>query len=78
MPKTIFSPEQERFLELLRRTREEAGITQVELAVKLKVPQSFVSKVESGERRVDLVELQRICKALGASLTKFVRKFEED
>jgi transcriptional regulator with XRE-family HTH domain len=78
MPKTIFSAGQERFLNLLRQVRERAGVTQVELARKLKVPQSFVSKIETGERRVDIVELELICKALGISLTKFVQKFEHD
>ena len=78
MPKTIFSEGQERFLRLLRQAREDAGMTQVQLAKKLAVPQSFVSKIESGERRVDLVELQAVCKALGISLSKFVRKFEQE
>lgn len=73
MPKTIFSGGQERLLKFLRDEREKAGLAQVELAKKLGVPQSCVSKVESGERRVDLVELQNICKALGISLLKFVR-----
>ena len=77
MPKTIFSAGQERLLKLLRDEREKAGLTQVELANKLGVPQSFVSKVESGERRVDLVELQSICRALGTSLVKFVQSFEK-
>jgi len=76
MPKTIFSKDQERLLKLLRDAREKAGVTQVELAAKLGVPQSFVSKVESGERRVDLIELQAICKAMGISLTEFVGEFE--
>jgi transcriptional regulator with XRE-family HTH domain len=77
MPKTIFSAGQERLLQLLRETREKAGVTQAELAKRLGVPQSFVSKIESGERRVDLVELQSICKALDVSLVKFVREFEK-
>lgn len=77
MPKTIFSAGQIRFLKLLRETRESAGITQVELARKLKVHQSFVSKIESGERRVDIVELEMICKALRTSLTEFVQNYEQ-
>lgn len=78
MAKTIFSAGQERLLRLLRTARESAGLTQVELAKKLNVPQSFVSKIENGERRVDLVELHAICKALGVSLSKFVQKFEQE
>lgn len=76
MPKTIFSDGQEKFLQLLRQSRKTAGMTQAELAIKLKVPQSFVSKIESGERRVDLVELHSICEALGISLTEFARNYE--
>jgi transcriptional regulator with XRE-family HTH domain len=75
--KTIFSQEQERFVRLLREARERAGMTQVELAKKLEKPQSFISKIESGERRVDLVELEYICKVLGISLTKFVQRYEK-
>jgi len=45
------------FLSKLKEARVTAGLTQVEVAHKLKRPQSFVSKIESGERRVDVVEL---------------------
>jgi transcriptional regulator with XRE-family HTH domain len=45
------------FLGKLKQARVEAELTQVEVAKKLKRPQSFVSKIESGERRVDVVEL---------------------
>jgi transcriptional regulator with XRE-family HTH domain len=44
-------------LELLRQARQEAGLTQIEAARALGRPQSFVSKCESGERRVDFIEL---------------------
>ncbi len=50
-------PEYRRFLVRLRAAREGAGLTQVEVAKRLHVPQSFVSKSETGERRVDVVEL---------------------
>ena len=76
MPKSIFSAGQEKFQNLLTETREEAKLSQVSLAKKLNRPQSFVSKYESGERRLDLVELQEICKALEISLVDFVKKFE--
>jgi transcriptional regulator with XRE-family HTH domain len=76
MPKTIFSEGQEKLQKLLRHARTGAGLSQVELANKLSRPQSFVSKYEIGERRLDLVELQQICQALKISLTDFVRKFD--
>jgi transcriptional regulator with XRE-family HTH domain len=77
MPKTIFSTEQIAVQDLLRRARLEAGLTQAALARKLKRPQSFVCKYEIGERRLDLVELREICRALGVSLTQFVKRFEK-
>jgi ribosome-binding protein aMBF1 (putative translation factor) len=68
---------QEALLSLLRRIRIEAGMRQEDLADKLGMPQSVVSKFESGERRLDLLELRDVCVALGISLEDFVRRFEE-
>jgi transcriptional regulator with XRE-family HTH domain len=63
-------------LELLRQVRVEAGLRQVDLAKKLRQPQSFVSKYESGERRLDLLELTQVCRACGISLVSFVERFD--
>jgi transcriptional regulator with XRE-family HTH domain len=63
-------------LELLRQVRIEAGLRQVDLAKKLRQPQSFISKYESGERRLDLLELHQVCNAVGISLREFVKRFE--
>jgi transcriptional regulator with XRE-family HTH domain len=76
MPKSIFSEGQEKLQKLLQTTRQKANLTQSELAKKLNRPQSFVSKYESGERRLDLVELRQICQALKISLVDFVKRFE--
>jgi transcriptional regulator with XRE-family HTH domain len=67
---------QDRFLYLLRQVRLDAGLTQAELASRLKMPQSFVSKYESGERRLDILELRHICKVTGTKLEKFARRLE--
>jgi transcriptional regulator with XRE-family HTH domain len=67
-----------RLLGLLRRVRVEARLRQVDLAKKLRQPQSFVSKYESAERRLDLLELRQVCAAVGISLPEFVRRFEGD
>jgi ribosome-binding protein aMBF1 (putative translation factor) len=67
----------QRWRALLRQVREEAGLRQSELAKRLGRPQSYVSKYESGERRLDIVELDEICAVLGIPLQKLVRRFEE-
>ena len=53
----IYSTRYQKFLKRLRKAREEANLTQADVALKLRKPQSFVSKCESGERRVDIIEL---------------------
>ena len=63
-------------LELLKKARVDAGLRQVDLAKRLGVPQSMISKYEVGERRVDLLELRDICAALDISLPEFVQKLE--
>jgi len=75
--KTIYTEDQKRLRNLLKSARLEAGLTQEQLAERLSVPQSFVSKYESGERKLDLIELRNICRALGISLLSFVRQFDE-
>ena len=77
MPRTIHTAEHARLVRLLRRLRDESGLTQGELAARIGADQSFVSKYETGERRLDLVELERIAQALGISLTTVVRKYEQ-
>lgn len=63
---------------LLKQVRLEANLRQLDLAGKLNMPQSFVSKYESGERRLDLVELKKICDVIGLSLEEFTKRFEEE
>ncbi|MDE3102490.1 MAG: helix-turn-helix transcriptional regulator [Chloroflexota bacterium] len=66
------SADYDAFLRKLRAARKRAGLTQVEAARRLGKPQSFVSKIESGERRVDVVELKAIAKAYGVPATYFL------
>lgn len=65
---------QQKLQELLRETRNKSGLTQVELAERLGVHQSYVSKYESGERRLDILELQDVCDACDIPLISFVKK----
>jgi transcriptional regulator with XRE-family HTH domain len=60
------------FLGRLKQARVEAALTQVEVAQKLERPQSFVSKIESGERRVDIVELNELAKLYRRPLDFFL------
>jgi len=57
---SAYPEEYRRFLKKLRAARLEAGLNQVDVAKFLKKPQSFVSKFETGERRIDPVELQHL------------------
>jgi len=61
---------------LLRDLRLTAGLRQIDLAERLGVKQSFVSKYESGERRLDVLELRRVCKSLNTTLAAFAAKLE--
>lgn len=65
------------FLNLLRKTRIEAGLRQSDLAHRLGVPQSMISKYEVGERRVDVLELRDICESIGVSFPSFICELEE-
>lgn len=64
MAKSLHTSEYEAFRKLLLTAREEAGLTQLEVATRLSKPQSFVAKYEGGERRLDVIEFMEICEAL--------------
>ncbi len=61
---------------LLRSIRRERGMTQAQIAERLGVPQSVISKLENGERQVDFVEVEALCEALGTSLRSFCRRWD--
>ena len=61
------------FVERLRKARKEAGLTQVQVAKKLKRPQSHISNVESGQQRVDVVELQFFARIYGKDIGYFIK-----
>lgn len=76
MDKSIYAAEQDRLCNLLRQIRIAAHLRQRELSARLHKPQSFVSRYESGQRRLDLLELRQICQTVGVSLPEFVERFE--
>jgi hypothetical protein len=73
--KSIFSTEYRVFRELLRELRVRKGVTQAQLSTALGMAQSFVSKYEMGERRLDFIEVDRICSQLGIGLEAFARTY---
>lgn len=66
-----------RLAALLRQVRLDANLTQLQLSEKIGQTQSYVSKYENGEQRLDLIELESVCKATGVSLTDFVERYLE-
>lgn len=76
--KNIRLAQQKRLLVLLREIRVDAGLTQSELASRLSRDQTFVSKYESGERRLDVLELREVCRAIGTDFVTFIRKLDRE
>ena len=67
MTKSLHSNEHRVLIDWLKKGRASQGVTMRELATKMKISHSFIGKVEQGERRLDVVEYIRYCKALGVS-----------
>ncbi|MCA9296791.1 MAG: helix-turn-helix transcriptional regulator [Phycisphaerales bacterium] len=77
MAKTVFSSDASKLVTLLREQRLHVGVTQESLAESLDMSQSMVSKVERGERRLDVIELRHWCRALDISFVGFVRELDK-
>ena len=75
MDKAIYSKQGACLREMLVELRKSAGLTQRQLAIKLKRAHNMIGRLEVGERRLDLVELYWICKACGANPEKVAQKF---
>ncbi len=74
MKKLRFSAKYKRLLKTLRAVRQEASLTQEEVAKHFEAHASFISKIESGERRIDVVELAELCRLLGVKLTDLLTR----
>jgi len=72
MTSNVYSEKYRRFLDNLRRARLEAGLSQAEVASIFQKPQSYISKCESGERRIDVVELMEFAKLYKKTLYEFL------
>ena len=77
MIKSAFTKKHETLRFLLVRARKEANLTQVQLARKLARPQSFVSKFERGERRLDVVEFLEVTSAIGIDPIRFLQTLKD-
>lgn len=75
--KSIHNKAYQLLLQFLRSKRIDKGITQEQLASRLGVGQGIVSKIETHERRLDVIELREICRALGISFPEFVIEFDK-
>jgi transcriptional regulator with XRE-family HTH domain len=75
MPSSLHSSNYKIFRSQLVAAREEAGFTQVNIAEKLEKPQSFVSKYERGERRLDFAEFVEIANILEIDIADFVNRY---
>jgi predicted transcriptional regulator len=74
MPKTITSPLQKKLAAMFVEQRKKAGLRQVDLAKKIGVYQSWIAHMESGQRRIDVVELIELSRAIGFVAADMVRK----
>jgi transcriptional regulator with XRE-family HTH domain len=77
MKKRIYLAQRVRLVGLLREMRIEAGLTQVDLAARIERDQTYVSRYESGQRRLDVLEVREICQAIGINLEEFVKRLEK-
>jgi DNA-binding XRE family transcriptional regulator len=75
--KNIRLNQQKKLLVLLRGVRVEAGLTQSELASRLGTDQTFISKYESGERRLDILELRVVCQVIGVDFIAFMHRLDK-
>lgn len=73
MGRSIRTKEYQDFAEKLKKARLEVGLTQVEVAKKLKRPQSYISKSEAGEQRLDIVEIRKFATLYKKDVNYFVK-----
>jgi len=72
MKKTIYSKKYQNVVDGLKDVRTNLGLTQKEVSLKLRKPQSYISKIERGERRLDIVELEDLAKIYNKNITYFI------
>jgi len=73
MGKSIRTKEYQDFAQKLKKARLQAGLTQVQVSKKLKRPQSYISKAEAGEQRLDIVEIKKFANLYKKGINYFVK-----
>lgn len=73
----IYDPKYKIFLQCLKDARSRSKMTQQEVAAALGCGQSYISKYEQGQKRLDIIEIRNICGCLGISLQELIVDFEE-
>jgi transcriptional regulator with XRE-family HTH domain len=73
MDKSQHTRKYDRLLKALRKARKDAGMTQLDVAARLGTYASYISKCESGERRIDVVELAELCNLYGVKLIELLK-----
>ena len=76
MPKSLFTRKHTQLRKLLAKARKDAKLTQVQVAARLHRRQAYISRIERGERRVDVVEFIDLARAIGFDPAKFIADFE--
>lgn len=71
--KSVHSPSQQAFRDLMAKARKDAGLTQQDLAKRLGKPQSFIAKYEGGERRLDVLEFLAVARAMRVDPISIIR-----
>ncbi|HNY27643.1 MAG TPA: helix-turn-helix transcriptional regulator [Candidatus Sumerlaeota bacterium] len=77
MTKSVFTRKYQIFREMLIQARKAAGLNQRDLSEKMSRPQSFISKYEQGERRLDVVEFLEVAENLGIDSVDFIRELNK-
>ncbi|GGG18244.1 helix-turn-helix domain-containing protein [Pontibacter amylolyticus] len=74
--KSIYDRNHYILINCLRSFREKAGLTQQELGVRIGYDQTLISKIENGDRRIDVIELRKMCIAMNVDIIDFITEME--
>ena len=72
MPKSIRTSEYKKLVTKIKQARLDSGLTQKEVAEKIKKPQSYISKVEAGEQRLDIIEMKKLARLYKKNINDFL------